>query len=205
MLSHTVDNYFEAPGELACAENRVPDEITAHLFRVNSGDRSAFDDLIPLIYQELHRIAEAYLRREWQNRKLPPTALVHEAYLRIVQSNGAEYQNRKHFFVMAARVMRRILVDRARARDAAKRGAGLTVTLDPGSDFAREGDRTVSALHDALDVLAREDETKARLIEMRFFGGMTPEEISECVSMPVPIVRRELRIAQAWLRRQIEG
>jgi len=197
MFSHTAN--------ICCQEPRdTPDSITAQLFRVNSGDRRAFDDLIPLIYQELHRIAEGYLRREWQNQRLPPTALVHEAYLRIVQITGAEYQNRKHFFVVAARVMRRILVDRARARGAAKRGAELTVHLDPGCDFVQERDRTVTSLHDALDMLAREDETKARLIEMRFFGGMTPEEISECVSMPVPVVRRELRIAQAWLRQQIE-
>jgi RNA polymerase sigma factor (TIGR02999 family) len=174
------------------------------LSRVNRGDQAAFDDLVPFVYQELHRLAEGYLRRESRsNLTLQPTALIHEAYLRLVHGGGVDFQNRKHFFVVAARVMRRILVDHARARCAAKRGAGVTVALDPNSDLAPDRDRMVVSLHDALTALARYDERKARLVEMRFFGGMTAEEIAECLATPVHIVRRELRSAQDWLQREM--
>jgi RNA polymerase sigma factor (TIGR02999 family) len=183
----------------------APESITVLLSRVNSGDREAFDHLIPLVYHELHRIAEGYVRREYQNQTLEPTALIHEAYVRLVESGGAGYQNRTHFFGVAARVMRQILVDHARARQAAKRGADVKVPFEQRFDFAPDRDRIVMALDDALNTLAREDARRARLVEMRFFGGMTGEEIAECVRTPVHIVRRELRAAQAWLRREIEG
>ena len=156
------------------------------------------------MYQELHRIAEGYLRRESQNHTLQPTALINEAYLRLAEYGGTDYQSRKHFFAIAARVMRRILVDHARARYAAKRGVEVTVALED-SDFAPAKDRIVISLDDALNALANEDDQKARLVEMRFFGGMTAEEIAECVATPVHIVRRELRSAQVWLRREIEA
>jgi RNA polymerase sigma factor (TIGR02999 family) len=182
----------------------TPESITVLLSRINDGDRNAFDRLVPLVYDELHRIAEAYVRREAQHHTLQPTALIHEAYLRLAEYGGTDYQNRKHFFAIAARVMRCILVDHARARDAAKRGSGLTVALQD-SDFAPERDRIVISLDDALNALANEDDQKARLVEMRFFGGMTAEEIAECVETPVHIVRRELRSAQVWLRREIEA
>jgi len=184
--------------------NTVTESITVLLSRVSGGDRDAFDHLIPLVYQELHRIADGYLRRESQNHTLQPTALIHEAYLRLVES-GVDYQNRSHFFGVAARVMRQILVDHARARHAAKRGAGVKIPLEPRFDFAPERDGIVMALDDALNTLAREDAGKARLVEMRFFGGMTAEEIAECVGTPVHIVRRELRAAQAWLRREMDA
>jgi RNA polymerase sigma factor (TIGR02999 family) len=181
-----------------------PGSITVLLSRVNRGDQDAFDSLVPFVYQELHRIAEGYLRRESdKNHTLQPTALIHEAYLRLVHGDGVDFQSRKHFFVVAARVMRRILVDHARARCAAKRGADVTVALDPNSDFAPDRERIVVALHDALEALAREDDRKARLVEMRFFGGMTAEEIADCVGTPVHVVRRELRGAQDWLQREI--
>jgi RNA polymerase sigma factor (TIGR02999 family) len=177
--------------------------ITMLLSRVNRGDRDAFTDLVPLVYEELHRIARAYLRRECPNHTLQPTALIHEAYLRLVD-NGADYESRKHFFVIAARVMRQILVDHARARYAAKRGAALTVPLEPGCDYAPSRDRILICLDDALKALATEDTRKASLVEMRFFGGMTAEEIAECEAIPVHIVRRELRNAQIRLRQEIE-
>src|SRR5215471_10423813 len=206
-----LSDYFDRPPE-GCGEpgvppigKTIPESITLLLARVNNGDRKALDHLVPLVYQELHRIAEGYLRRESQNHTLQPTALIHEAYLRLAEYGGADYQNRKHFFAVAARVMRQILVDSARGRQAAKRGAGLTVPLGPGSDFAPERDRIVISLDDALNALATEDDEKARLVELRFFGGMTAEEIAECVETPVHIVRRELRSAQAWLRREIEA
>ena len=179
--------------------------ITTLLSRVNEGDRDAFNDLVPLVYQELHRIAEGYLRRETLNHTLQPTALIHEAYLRLAESDGIDYQSRKHFFAIAARVMRRILVDHARARYAVKRGASMTVALERDADVAAERDAIVISLDDALTGLADRDEDKARLVEMRFFGGFTAEEIAQCVATPVHIVRRDLRSAQVWLRREMEA
>jgi RNA polymerase sigma factor (TIGR02999 family) len=181
-----------------------PPSVTVLLSRMKDGDRDAFNRLMPLVYQDLHRIAEAYLRRESENHTLQPTALIHEAYLRLVEYSGADYQNRKHFFAIAARVMRRILVDHARARYTAKRGAGATVAIAEGFDHAMERDRVVLSLDEALTALVGEDEPKARMVEMRFFGGMTAQEIADCTSTPIHIVRRELRTAQAWLRQEIE-
>ena len=152
--------------------------ITQLLSRASGGDRDAFNNLVPLVYDELHRIAEAYLRRELGNRTLQPTALIHEAYLRLAHNGCSSYENRAHFFGVAARVMRQILVDHARSRKAGKRGDGLKVPLHPNLDFAPERDRVVIALDDALKVLATQDERKASLVEMRFFAGMTANEIA---------------------------
>jgi RNA polymerase sigma-70 factor (ECF subfamily) len=187
------------------AGNAAPESVTLLLSRMGRGDRGAFDRLVPLVYQELHRIAEAYLRRELNNHTLQPTALINEAYLRLAIRGAPDYENRTHFYAVAARVMRQILVDHARSRRAAKRGSELKVALDERFDFAPERDRIVIALDDALEVLAGEDDRKARLVEMRFFAGMTAEEIAECLGTQVHIVRRELRVAQAWLRREMEG
>jgi len=177
--------------------------ITTVLLRVNRGEEKAFDDLVPLVYNELHRIAQSYLRRQSPNQTLQPTALIHEAYLRLV-GNGADYEGRKHFYATAAKIMRQILVDHARTRYAAKRGAALTVALLPNHDYAPERDRVLISLDDALTALASVDERQARFVEMRFFGGMTAEEIAGCEGIPVHIVRRELRNAQIRLRREIE-
>jgi RNA polymerase sigma factor (TIGR02999 family) len=206
MVFHYSDCATDSANDLfPVADTRtLPESITTLLSRVNGGDRGAFDHLIPLVYRELHRIAEGYLRRESPNHTLQPTALISEAYLRLVD-HGADYQSRKHFFAAAAQVMRRILVDHARARYAAKRGVNVTVMLEPGGDVASQRDRIVISLDDALAALAVEDDLKARLVEMRFFGGMTAQEIADCVAIPVHIVRRELRNAQIWLRREIEG
>jgi RNA polymerase sigma-70 factor (ECF subfamily) len=205
MLYHQLESAHEGASGFPLIPRPAAESVTGLLSRVNAGDRDAFDDLVPLVYEELHRIAEGYLRRESQNHTLQPTALIHEAYLRLAEYGGNGYQSRKHFFAIAARVMRQILVDHARARYAAKRGCGLTVALEPGSDFAPERDRIVISLDDALNALAKESEEKAHLVEMRFFGGMTAEEIAECTDSPVHVVRRELRSAQAWLRRQMEA
>jgi len=198
------DSAREVSGTLS-GRNTVPESITVLLSRLSGGDQDAFDRLIPLVYQELHRIAEGYVRRESPNHTLQPTALIHEAYLRLVDSNNAGYQNRTHFFGVAARVMRQILVDHARARHASKRGAGLKVAFEPRFDFAPERDRILMALDDALSTLSRDDSGKARLVELRFFGGMTAEEIAEYLHTPIHVVRRELRAAQAWLRREMEA
>jgi RNA polymerase sigma factor (TIGR02999 family) len=143
------------------------------------------------------------MKRQPENHTLQPTALINEAYLKLVEYGGTDYQNRKHFYAVAAKVMRRLLVDHARAGSSAKRGAGAVVALDHGSSVNSEPDRIVMALDDALRTLAAEDGEKARLVEMRFFGGMTAEEIAESVSTPVHIVRRELRMAQIRLQQEI--
>ena len=182
-----------------------PGSITVLLSRVNNGDREAFNDLVPLVYQELHRIAQGYLRRESENHTLQPTALIHEAYLRLAAYRGIGYASRKHFFAVVARVMRRILVDHARARHTAKRGAGATIALERNLDVAAEKDDVIISLDDALNALAAHDEAKARLVEMRFFAGLSAEEIAQCTDTPVHAVRRELRNAQIWLRQEMEA
>jgi RNA polymerase sigma factor (TIGR02999 family) len=180
------------------------DSITMLLSRVSAGDSEALTHVLPLIYKDLHRIAEGCLRNERPGHTLQATALIHESYLRLVDYHGLDYRNRSHFFAVAARVMRQILVDHARARRARKRDAAMNVTLDENFEFAPQQDRIVVRLDDALKQLAKEDEKRARLIEMRFFGGMTAEDIAGYLDMPVHTVRRELRSAQAWLRREME-
>ena len=177
--------------------------ITTILSRLNLGQREAFDDLVPLVYHELRRIAQAYLRRESKHHTLQPTALIHEAYMRLAQSK-TDYENRKHFYAIAARVMRQILVDHARARSASKRDAGITIALDQSCDSAQERNRLLISLDDALNTLSQEDERKARLVEMRFFGGLTAEESAEALAIPVTEVRRHLRVGQAWLQRELD-
>jgi len=188
--------------DLRASANVAPESITVLLSRVSGGDRQAFDHLFPLVYQELHRIAESYLRRESRNHTLQPTALINEAYLRLVEYGSTDYKSRAHFFALSARVMRQILVDHARSRNTAKRG-GVKVSLNSSMEVALEQNRVVVALDDALNLLAAEDDRKARMVELRFFGGMTAEEIAESMALPVQGVRRELRIAQAWLKREM--
>ena len=172
--------------------------------RGDEEDREALDRLIPSVYAELHRIAEAFLRRESRNHTLQPTALIHEAYLRLIEHGAGGFRNRTHFFSVAARVMRHVLVDHARAKQAAKRNAATDQAPTGQTRSRHEPPNVVSALDDALRALSAYDPKKAVLIELRFFGGMNAEEIAACVEMPVHIVRRELRAAQAWLRREIE-
>jgi len=207
MQSHALASYqdFTVPLNPSILGASCEEPITVLLSRLSGGDRDAFDRLIPLVYQELHRIAEGYLRREWQNGTMQPTALLHEAYVRLAEHGGGTLQSRAHFFGVAARVMRQILVDHARSRHAQKRGSGLKVTLKAGFDFAPERDAVVMALDDALKALAEKDVRKAQLVEMRFFAGMTAIEIADALTTPVHIVRRELRAAQAWLRREMEA
>jgi RNA polymerase sigma factor (TIGR02999 family) len=177
--------------------------VTELLKRLNGGDRSALDELIPLVYRELHKIAEGYFRRESPGHTLQPTSLIHEAYLRLVQQPHPEYQNRAHFYGVAARVMRQILVDHARSTRAAKRGGGETISLGENPDVASDDPVEVLAIDEALERLAGVDRRKVDLVEMRFFGGMTAEEIAECSALPVHTVRRQLRLAQAWLHKEL--
>lgn len=184
----------------------LPESTASLLHRIGHGEREAFDRLMPLIYRDLRSIAERHLRREASNHTLQPTALIHEAYLRLVNYEGYEYRDRTHFLAVAARVMRQILVDHARARLAAKRGnPAMKITLHEDVGYSSQRSRVLLALDDALNALAKLNQQRAHFVELRFFGGMTAENIAEFVAMPVHKVRRELLIAQAWLRREIEA
>jgi RNA polymerase sigma-70 factor (ECF subfamily) len=179
-------------------------ELTELLHRI-PGDLNAMNALMPLVYGELKKLAKAHLRRESRAIPFEATALVHEAFLRLAAGRHPAYENRAHFYGIASRLMRQVLVDTARAKTAEKRSAQQEVPISDVRDCAPRPDRSLLALDDALQWLEKEDARKARLIEMRFFGGMTAEESSVALSIPVHIVRRELRLAQAWLRMQMAG
>jgi len=179
-------------------------EITELLHRVREGDQAALDAVIPLVYDELKKLASARLRREEDAEPLQTTALVHEAYLKLAAGSHPSYENRSHFYGVASRLMRQILVDMARARSAEKR-QGQQVHLTEIPDLGRQPDETLLRMEDALQKLARTDPGKVRLIEMRYFGGMTAEESAAILSMSVHMVRKDLRLAQAWLRKEMAG
>ena len=163
------------------------------------------DAVIPLVYEELKKLARSHLRREVKAVPLQTTALVHEAFLKLAGSRQPFYKNRAHFYGIASRLMRQVLVDTARARTAGKRGAAQEIALAEVPDWAPKQDRPLLAMDDALQRLEKTDPQKGQLIEMRYFGGMTAEETSDALSIPVHVVRRELRLAQAWLRKEIAG
>jgi RNA polymerase sigma factor (TIGR02999 family) len=179
--------------------------VTELLHAWREGDRSALDQLVPLVYSNLRGMAAAHLHRESGSQTLDPTALVHEAYLRLVGDADPEFQNRAHFLGVASRVMRQILVDRARARNAHKRHGGARVPLDDDVAFTGEKAAMVVALDDALSDLERQDPEKARLLEMRYFGGMTAEDSSALLGVPLHKINRQMKLAQAWLRRELDG
>ena len=182
------------------------DSITVYLHRLAGGDKQALDSLLPLVYAELRRLAGNQLRNERLGHTLQPTALVHEAYARLVKQGQPDYTGRGHFLGVAAQVMRQILIDHARARKAAKRGGSGAdwSTITQAGEIPVDRPAELIAIDDALNALAAQDEIKARLVEMRFFGGMTAEESAEATGMPVTEVRRHLRVAQAWLQRELE-
>jgi RNA polymerase sigma factor (TIGR02999 family) len=188
--------------KIGCAMDRPP--LTELLRLVKAGDKGALDDLVPMAYSELRRLADSYLRRERSDHTLQPTALVHEAYMRLVDQEQPDYRNRAHFFGVAAQLMRQILVDHARTRNAGKRGGGEEkVPLD---SVAASSDLRPDAFLDldrALRKLEERDPRKARVIEMRFFGGLTAEETAELLEVSVETVRRDLRLGQAWLQRDL--
>jgi RNA polymerase sigma factor (TIGR02999 family) len=181
-------------------------QLTEQLHRLDSGDREALNAVIPLVYEELKKLARSHLRRELGGAPLQTTALVHEAFIRLSKSRHPSYENRAHFYGIASRLMRQVLVDIARAKAAEKRRAAQDeIPLADVTDLGPKPDRSLLALDDALQCLEKEDPKKGKLIEMRYFGGMTAEESSTALSMPVHVVRRELRLAQAWLRRAMAG
>ena len=171
------------------------------------GDAAALEQLTPRVYRELHKLARAYLRRGRPNQTLQPTALINEAFLRLLdQSQPVEWENRAHFYGIAARLMRMILVDYARAHHAAKRGgAGSPVTLEDCMAVSPSRPPDVLEIDEALDRLAAVDERKAKVIELRYFGGMDREEVAAALGLTVPTVKRDLRLGEAWLRRFLGG
>ena len=179
--------------------------ITLILQEFAAGDKTALDRLMPMVYEELRRLASGHLRRERSWHTLQPTALVHEAYARMVGGAQPDYRSKSHFMGVAARLMRQILIDHARTRNADKRGGGaVNFPMDESFDHPVERPAMLIAVDDALNTLAQIDGVKAHLVEMRFFGGMTAEESADVTGLPVEKVRSELRLAQAWLEREIE-
>lgn len=178
-------------------------ELTDLLQRVQAGERGALDAVVPLVYGELKKLAAAHLRREGKSEPLQTTALVHEAFVRLLGGPQPSYASRAHFYGIASRLMRQILVDSARRRSAQKRDAGAKVPLVDLPDLGHQPDEALLAMDEALDRLAEVNSLKAQLIEMRYFAGMTAEECAEALGISVHIVRRELRLAQAWLRREM--
>ena len=180
-------------------------DVTALLRAWGEGDRGALDALMPLVYAELRRQAERYMRAEAQGHTLQATALVHEAYLRMVDQPRVEWQHRAHFFALAANAMRRILVDRARARRAAKRGgAERALTLSDAEAVANEESNVdVLVLHEALTRLAELDPRQARVVELRYFGGLSIPEAAEALGVAHATVERDWRNARLWLRHEL--
>lgn len=181
-------------------------DVTSLLQRVSDGDRGAVEMLLPLVYQELRSVAERYMLRERDDHTLQSTALVHEAYLRLIGAQDAQWQNRAHFVGVAARAMRQILVEHARARNAARRGGGWSrQPLDDVVERFESRAYDLFALDAALTKLAMIDETQSRIVELRFFGGMSMQQAAEALDAPLRTVEREWNMARAWLRREIDG
>lgn len=181
-------------------------EITELLKEWSDGRAGAFDRLAPQIYAELRRLASSYMRRERADHTLQPTALVNEAFLKLVDQRAVRWQNRAHFFGIAAQAMRRILVDHARARSAGKRGDGAqAIPLDDASAIAAMPDVDLLALDEALTRLARLDPQQSRVVELRFFGGLTMEETAEVLRVSPATVGREWTMAKAWLYAELRS
>jgi RNA polymerase sigma factor (TIGR02999 family) len=182
----------------------VQENVTKLLLELSNGEHSAVDALLPVVYDELKKLASNYLRRERVGHTLQPTALVHEAYIRLIDQTRVNWQNRAHFFGVAANVMRRILVDHARKHNAGKRGAEFQkFSLDENVNKTIEISNELVALDDALNELAKVDPDNARLVELRYFGGLTFEETAEVMNVSVITVKRHWRVARAWLYGQI--
>jgi RNA polymerase sigma factor (TIGR02999 family) len=183
----------------------TPQEMTELLAAWSNGDRQALDRLLPLVEEELHRLAHRYMSREREGHTLQTTALVNEAYLRLIDQRGVRWQNRAHFFAIAAEMMRRILIDHARKQAYQKRGGGARhLPLDEAAVLTNERAAELVALDEALQNLAKVDERKARVIELRYFGGLSVEEVAEVLGVHPDTVTREWRRARAWLHRELQ-
>jgi RNA polymerase sigma factor (TIGR02999 family) len=182
----------------------APTEITRLLEEWSAGNQTALDRLMPLVYAELRRLASSYMRRERSDHLLQTTALVHEAYLRLVEQRNVQWKTRAQFFALAAQVMRHILVDHARKAHRAKRGHGVpTMPLNDVAVLSRERANEVLAVNAALDGLTALDPRKSRVFELRYFGGMSVDEAAEVLKISPATVARDWRMAKAWLRREM--
>jgi RNA polymerase sigma factor (TIGR02999 family) len=180
--------------------------VTQLLVQWKDGDRESLDRLIPLVYQELRTIAQRFLRNEKAGHTLQSTALVHEAYLRLVDQSRTNWQNRAHFFGVAATIIRNILVDHARARQASKRGGPMpALSLDEAIALSPKRDRELIAVDDALMNLSRLDPQQSRIVELRFFGGLTIEETAEVLDISVSTVKRDWILAKTWIGRALSN
>lgn len=180
--------------------------ITELLVRYTAGEKGALENLLPAVYSELRKLAQSYMRREKSNHTLQATSLVHEAYFRLINQNGVEWKNRGHFFGIAAQVMRRILVDHARAKHAEKRGGGETkVNFDEAFHWVAQDDRSEEILlvDSLLEKLNELDERQAKIVELRFFSGLSVEETAEALEISPATVKREWAVAKAWLYREL--
>jgi RNA polymerase sigma-70 factor, ECF subfamily len=183
---------------------QTPNEITPLLLRWGRGEQAALDQLMPIVYEELRNLAHSYLSRERPDHTLQPTALINEAYLRLRNQDFPDWQSRKHFYGVAAQLMRQILVDYARARATNKRGSGAQkLTLDEALMFSDENAAELVALGEALVALEKFDERKVRIIELRYFGGLSLEETADALGVSVTTISQETRLARAWLRREM--
>ena len=181
-------------------------EVTRLLLAWSEGDRAALDRLVPLVYAELRRLAKSYMRRERAGQTMQTTALIHEAYLRLIDADHVRLENRAHFFAAAARVMRQVLVDLARERGSRKRGGeARRVPLDEAMAVSKQNDEGLLALDEALGALAQIDPRKSRAVELRFFGGLSVEETAEALDVSVETVHRDWRLARSWLLRRLRG
>ena len=179
-------------------------QVTLLLRAMKNGDESAAEKLLPLVYNELHRLAKSYMQRERSDHTLQPTALINEAYLRLA-GESIDWQSRQHFIGVAANVMRRLLVDHARAHNASMRGGGLQrVELEEGLMISSERSNEVLALHDALNNLERENPRQAKVVELRYFGGFSIEEIGDILEMAPRSVKRDWALARIWLLKQMK-
>jgi RNA polymerase sigma factor (TIGR02999 family) len=186
------------------AARAVQEAVTRLLVDWKSGSKEALDSLTPIVYNELRRLADHYLRDEHAAATLQPTALVHEAYIRLVGQNLPDWESRSHFFGVAAHLMRQILVDHARRRESVKRGSGAQkISIEDSVTFAPRPNREIQALDDALNALAALDARKAKVIELRFFGGFSADETAQALGISVATVGREQRLAEAWLHREM--
>jgi len=182
-----------------------PSDVTTLLLAWREGDGSALDRLMPLVYAELRRLAHRHMRAQAPGHSLQTTALVHEAYLRLVGSSRVGWQNRAHFFAVSAQLMRRVLVDAVRVRRAQKRGGGVLIVSLAGMDPSAPARPDLVALDEALDALASFDARKARVVELRYFGGLTEEESAEVLGVSVATIERDWQMAKMWLSKTLRG
>ncbi len=184
--------------------SRSPEEVTQLLLAWNGGDDAALDKLMPLVYDELRKAAKRYMRREPVGHTLQTAALVNEVYLRLIDAKNVRWQDRAHFFAISARLMRRVLVEFARRRHQLKRGGEIhQVSIDEALAFGQDQGADVVALDDALTALARLNLRQSRVVELRFFGGLSEEEIAEALKVSPRTVRNDWRVARAWLYREL--